>query len=105
MGAGIAQISVQSGFETVGRDVNDDLRERGRATIERYLSRGVEKGRLSAADRDAALGRLTLTTDLGELPDRDLALEPALERLQLNRELVAQLDRVPRPAVIIATHL
>ena len=47
MGAGIAQISVQSGFETVGREISAELGERGRATIERYLARGVEKGRLS----------------------------------------------------------
>src|SRR5205823_7848750 len=69
MGAGIAQVSVQSGFETVGREVNDELGERGRATIERYLTRAVEKGRLSQAERDAALGRLTLTTDLEHLAD------------------------------------
>src|SRR5258705_1293303 len=103
MGAGIAQVSVQSGFETVGREVNDDLGERGRATIERYLSRGVEKGRLSAADRDAALGRLTLTTELGELADCDLVVEAALEELELKRELFAELDRVTSPDAIPAT--
>ena len=88
MGAGIAQVSVQSGFETVGREVSDELGERGRATIERYLARGVEKGRLSEGDRDAALGRLTLTTELGELADCDLVIEAALEELELKRELV-----------------
>ena len=50
MGAGIAQVSVQSGFETVGREINEELGERGRATIERYLSRGVEKGRLGETE-------------------------------------------------------
>jgi 3-hydroxybutyryl-CoA dehydrogenase len=104
MGAGIAQVSVQSGFETVGREVNDELGERGRATIERYLSRGVEKGRLSAADRDAALGRLALTTELGELADCDLVIEAALEELELKRELFAELDRVTRPGAILATN-
>jgi 3-hydroxybutyryl-CoA dehydrogenase len=62
MGAGIAQISVQAGHETVGRELTVELGERGRGTIERYLGRGVEKGRLTAADRDAALGRFSLTT-------------------------------------------
>jgi 3-hydroxybutyryl-CoA dehydrogenase len=104
MGAGIAQVSVQSGFETVGREVNDELGERGRATIDRYLSRGVEKGRLSAEDRDAALGRLTLTTDLGELADCDLVIEAALEELELKRELFAELDRITRPDAILATN-
>jgi 3-hydroxybutyryl-CoA dehydrogenase len=104
MGAGIAQVSVQSGFETVGREVNDELGERGRATIDRYLSRGVEKGRLSAEDRDAALGRLTLTTDLGELADCDLVIEAPLEELELKRELFAELDRITRPDAILATN-
>jgi 3-hydroxybutyryl-CoA dehydrogenase len=104
MGAGIAQISVQSGFETVGREVSDELGERGRTTIERYLARGVAKGRLSEGDRDAALGRLTLTTELGELADCDLVIEAALEELELKRELFAELDRVTRPDAILATN-
>jgi len=104
MGAGIAQISVQSGFETIGREVEPQLGERGRATIERYLARGVEKGRLSGDERDAALGRLTLTTDLADLADCDLVIEAALEELELKREIFAELDRVTRPEAILATN-
>ena len=104
MGAGIAQISVQSGFETVGREVSEELAEHGRATIERYLARAVEKGRLSAADRDAAVGRLTLTTDLADLADCDLVVEAVLEELRLKRELFAELERVTRPDAILATN-
>jgi len=104
MGAGIAQVSVQSGFETVGREVNDELAERGRATIDRYLGRGVERGRLSQADRDAAIGRLTLTTDLADLADCDLVIEAVLEELDLKRELFAELDSVTRPDAILATN-
>src|SRR5207249_7707778 len=79
MGAGIAQVSVQSGFETVGREVNDELGERGKATIDRYLSRGVEKGRLTREAKDRAIGRLTLTTELADLADCDLVIEAVLE--------------------------
>ena len=104
MGAGIAQVSVQSGFDTIGREVSDELGERGRTTIERYLVRGVEKGRLSEGEKEAALGRLTLTTDLGELADCDLVIEAALEELELKRELFAELDRVSRPEAILATN-
>jgi 3-hydroxybutyryl-CoA dehydrogenase len=104
MGAGIAQISVQSGFETIGREVAPELGERGRATIERYLARGVEKGRLSGDERDAALGRLTLTTDIADLADCDLVIEAALEELELKREIFAELDRVTRPDAILATN-
>ena len=104
MGAGIAQVSVQSGFETIGREVEPELGERGRATIERYLARGVEKGRLSGDERDAALGRLTLTTDLADLADCDLVIEAALEELELKREIFAELDRVTRPDAVLATN-
>src|SRR2546422_4269567 len=104
MGAGIAQVSVQSGFETVGREVSDELAERGRSTIERYLGRGVEKGRMSEAERDAALGRLTLTTDLADLADCDLVVEAVLEKLDLKREVFTVLDRVTRPDAILATN-
>ena len=104
MGAGIAQVSVQSGFETVGREVTPELGERGRATIERYLSRGVEKGRMSEGDRDAALGRLTLTTELSDLADCDLVIEAVLEELDLKREVFAELDRVTRPEAVLATN-
>lgn len=104
MGAGIAQVSVQSGFDTIGREVSDELGERGRTIIERHLVRGVEKGRLSEGEKEAALGRLTLTTDLGELADCDLVIEAALEELELKRELFAELDRVTRPDAILATN-
>jgi 3-hydroxybutyryl-CoA dehydrogenase len=104
MGAGIAQVSVQSGFETVAREITTELGERGRATIDRYLIRGVEKGRLSDSDRDAALGRLTLTTDLADLADCDLVIEAALEELDLKREIFAELDRVTRPDAVLATN-
>ncbi len=104
MGAGIAQVSVQSGFETVGREVSDELAERGRATVERYLDRGVEKGRLSQPERDEAVGRLTLTTDLADLAGCDLVIEAVLEELDLKRELFAELDRVTGPNAILATN-
>ena len=104
MGAGIAQVSVQAGFETVGREVSTELRERGRATIERYLARGVEKGRLSEDERDAAVGRLTLTTELSELADCDLVIEAVLEELDLKREVFAELDRLAVPDTILATN-
>jgi len=104
MGAGIAQVSVQSGFETIGREIEPELGERGRATIERYLARGVEKGRLSGDEHDAALGRLTLTTDLADLADCDLVIEAALEELELKREIFAELDRVTRPDAVLATN-
>jgi 3-hydroxybutyryl-CoA dehydrogenase len=104
MGAGIAQVSVQAGFDTVGREVSDELSERGKATIDRYLTRGVEKGRLTQDDKDTAIGRLTLTTELADLANCDLVIEAVLEELPLKREVFAELDRVTRPEAILATN-
>jgi 3-hydroxybutyryl-CoA dehydrogenase len=104
MGAGIAQVSVQAGYETVGREISEELGERGRATIDRYLTRGVEKGRLTQEEKGAAIGRLTLTTELADLADCDLVIEAVLEELPLKREVFAELDRVTRPDAVLATN-
>ncbi len=104
MGAGIAQISVTAGHETIGREVTMELAERGRATIERYLGRAVEKERMTADERDAALGRLTLTTEVGDLADCDLVIEAIVEELEPKRELFAELDRITRPDAVLATN-
>jgi 3-hydroxybutyryl-CoA dehydrogenase len=104
MGAGIAQVSVQSGHETVGREVSDELNERARATIDRYLSRAVEKERMSQTDKDAALGRLSLTTSLEDLADCDLVVEAIVEALDAKRELFADLERICRPDSVLATN-
>jgi 3-hydroxybutyryl-CoA dehydrogenase len=104
MGAGIAQVSVQSGHETVGREVSDELNERARATIDRYLGRAVEKGRMSEADKDAALGRLTLTTELDDLADCDLVIEAIVEELEPKRRLFTELEGICRPDTILATN-
>jgi 3-hydroxybutyryl-CoA dehydrogenase len=104
MGAGIAQVSVQSGHDTVGREISDELNERARATIDRYLTRAVEKGRMSQVDKDAALGRLSLTTSLDELAGCDLVIEAIVEELEPKRELFAELERICRPETILATN-
>jgi 3-hydroxybutyryl-CoA dehydrogenase len=104
MGAGIAQISVTAGHETVGREVTSELGERGRATIDRYLTRGVEKQRLTQGERDAALARLTLTTQVDDLADCDLVIEAIVEELEPKRELFAELDRLTRPDAVLATN-
>jgi 3-hydroxybutyryl-CoA dehydrogenase len=104
MGAGIAQVSIQAGFETIGREVSEELGARGRSTIGHYLGRAAEKGRMSAEERDAALARLTLTEELAELADCDLVIEAVLEELPLKRDVFAELDRVTRPEAVLATN-
>jgi 3-hydroxybutyryl-CoA dehydrogenase len=104
MGSGIAQVSVTAGHETIGREISNELGQRGRATIERYLNRAVEKGRMTQEERDAALERLTLTTELADLAHCDLVIEAALEELDLKREVFAELDRICRPDAVLATN-
>src|SRR6266498_5004137 len=104
MGAGIAQVCVQAGFETVGREVSDELAERGRSTIDHYLSRGVEKGRMTGEEKDAALGRLALTTDLGALAGCDLVIEAVIEDLPTKQTLLSELEGVVGENAILATN-
>jgi 3-hydroxybutyryl-CoA dehydrogenase len=103
MGAGIAQVCVQAGVETVGRDVTEELGERARERIAHYLGRGVEKGRLTVDERDAALGRLTTTTELADLAGCDLVIEAVVEELDAKREIFAELDRL-LPSAVLATN-
>jgi 3-hydroxybutyryl-CoA dehydrogenase len=104
MGAGIAQVSAQGGFETIGREVSEELCERARGTIEHYVGRAVEKGKATAEERDAALGRLTYTTDLADLADCDLVIEAIVEELEPKREVFAELDRLVSPDAILASN-
>jgi len=103
MGAGIAQVCIQAGVETVGREVTDDLGERARERIAHYLGRGVEKGRLTAEERDAALARLTTTTELSDLAGCDLVIEAVVEELDAKRAIFAELDRL-LPSAVLATN-
>jgi 3-hydroxybutyryl-CoA dehydrogenase len=104
MGAGIAQVCVQAGVETVGREVSEELGERARAQVEHYLGRGVDKGRLSGDEKEDALARLTTTTDLGELGDCDLVIEAIVEDLDAKRALFQELDRVVGTDAVLATN-
>jgi 3-hydroxybutyryl-CoA dehydrogenase len=104
MGAGIAQVCVQAGFHTVGREVNDELAERGRATVDHYLSRGVEKGRTTQEQKDETLARLTLATDLGALAGCDLVIEAVIEDVATKTAVFKELDALLGLDAIIATN-
>jgi 3-hydroxybutyryl-CoA dehydrogenase len=104
MGAGIAQIALLAGSEVVGREVSEELNERARGRIEHFLGRAVEKGKLDAGERDAALARLRTTTEVEDLAECDLVIEAIVEELDAKRELFAELDRVCAPDAILATN-
>jgi 3-hydroxybutyryl-CoA dehydrogenase len=104
MGAGIAQLCVEAGVETVGREVTGELGERARERIAHFLTRKVEKGQLAADDRDAAVERLSLTTDVADLASCDLVIEAIVEELDAKRELFSELDRLLAPEAVLATN-
>ena len=90
MGAGIAQLCIEAGVETVGREVSAELGERSRDRIAHFLTRKVEKGQLEQDARDVAVGRLSLTTDLADFADCDLVIEAIVEELAPKQELFAR---------------
>jgi 3-hydroxybutyryl-CoA dehydrogenase len=100
MGAGIAQLAVEAGLETVGREVTDELGERARERITHFLGRKVEKGQLESFD----VGLLTLTTEVSDLAGCDVVIEAIVEELDAKRGLFAELDRVCRPEAVLATN-
>src|ERR671915_1559404 len=104
MGAGIAQVALQAGQQVVGREVSDELGEQARAKIDHFLTRAVEKDRMTAEDKHAAMGRFTTTTELDALADSDLVIEAIVEELEPKRELFAELDRICGPEAILATN-
>jgi 3-hydroxybutyryl-CoA dehydrogenase len=104
MGAGIAQVCIQAGVDTVGREVSAELGEAARAKIDHFLGRAVEKGRISQGDKEAALDRLTLTTELADFADCDLVVEAAFEDLAVKHELFRELSRIVREDAILATN-
>jgi 3-hydroxybutyryl-CoA dehydrogenase len=104
MGAGIAQVASQAGHEVFMRDIEGRFIDRGMATITRVLDRAVEKGKIDAAARDAVLGRIHPTLDLGPAAGTDLVIEAAIENLELKRGLFKELDALCPPAVIFASN-
>jgi 3-hydroxybutyryl-CoA dehydrogenase len=104
MGAGIAQLCVEAGVETVGREITLELGEQAHGRIGHFLTRKVEKGQLAQDARDAALGLLSLTTELDELAACDLVIEAIVEELEPKRRLFADLDRLCRPDAVLATN-
>jgi 3-hydroxybutyryl-CoA dehydrogenase len=104
MGSGIAQVAAAAGYETVVRDVSKELLDRGRAGIEKSLAKFVEKGKLQAADRDAALKRLSFTTAVADLKGVDVVIEAITEDLSLKNALFKELDGLCGPATIFASN-
>jgi len=104
MGHGIAQVAAGSGFDVVLVDVSKEALEKGLAKIAKGLGKLVEKEKISAADRDAALGRITTASTLDAVEGRPLVVEAVVERLEVKQKVLAELDRVLPEDAILATN-
>ena len=104
MGNGIAHVFAQSGVPVTMIDVSEDALRRGRETIEKNMDRQVKKNSLSAEDRQAALGRIATSTDLGAVGNATVVVEAATENTDLKFRIFADLDRIAPPDAILASN-
>jgi len=104
MGSGIAQVFAQAGFQVLVQDLAQPALDRGRAAIEKSLAKFVEKGKLDAGARDAAVGRLAFTTSLDGFAEADYVVEAAFEDRDTKRALFATLDGLARPGVMLTSN-
>lgn len=105
MGSGIAEVCARAGLDVMVREVTPDAAEVGRARIVKSLDRGLSSGKLTEAERDAAVANLTVTTDLADLADRQLVVEAVVEDETLKTEVFRTLDQVVTdPSAILASN-
>jgi 3-hydroxybutyryl-CoA dehydrogenase len=104
MGNGIAQVFAQHGHAVTLRDLDAAILERARGTIAKSLAKLHEKGKLTADERDAALGRIQATTDLGAAAECDLAVEAVVENLSVKSAIFKELDGLTGPEAILASN-
>jgi len=104
MGSGIAQVSAAAGFPTTVREVSDALGLKARQSIEKYLAKGIERGKVTESERDKTLGNLRFVTDLKELAEADLFIEAVVEDLAVKNDLWSQLNQIAHPDAIFASN-
>ena len=104
MGNGIAHTAAASGFDVSLVDVTDAILERAISTITANLQRGVDKGKMTAEERDAIVGRIRPVTDMQQVAGADIVIEAIIEKLEAKTELFAKLDQITRPECILASN-
>ncbi|MGD9214783.1 MAG: 3-hydroxybutyryl-CoA dehydrogenase [Desulfobacteraceae bacterium] len=104
MGAGIVQVAAMSGLNVIMNDIQDEFVQRGMATIERFLSKSVDKGKLSREDKEATLARIKTSTDLNDMAQADFVVEAASENETIKFNIFETLDKVCKPGVILSTN-
>ncbi|PWI44141.1 3-hydroxyacyl-CoA dehydrogenase family protein [Streptomyces sp. ICBB 8177] len=104
MGSGIAQVSAQAGYDVILRDVTDEALARGKGGIAASYEKFVAKGKLTAEQAEAALGRITTTTDLDAVADADIVVEAVFEKIEVKQEIFRALDKLVRDDAVLASN-
>src|SRR5215212_3715611 len=104
MGNGIAHTAAATGFDVNLIDVSDEILQRAVSTITSNLQRGVDKGKMTAEERDATLARIRAASDLGAAAESDLVVEAIIENLEAKTQLFARLDAITKPECILASN-
>ncbi len=104
MGGGIAQVCAQAGYDVLLNDIKEESFDKGLAVITKNLSRNVEKGRMTEAEKEAVLGRLTKSLDLQDAKDVDIVIEAAVENMDVKRSIFTQLDEIAPAHTILASN-
>jgi 3-hydroxybutyryl-CoA dehydrogenase len=104
MGAGIVEVCARAGYDIVVREINDDLLKKGLDRVAASIGRAVERGKVAAADAEAARARIRGTTRLEELGDADLVIEAVVENMDLKKQVFRELDAIARPGVVFASN-
>lgn len=104
MGAGIAQVAATKGFNVILSDIKDEYLERGMKGIKKNLQKNVEKGKMSDEERNDAINRIKLTTDMNDFKDADIVIEAASEDLAIKGQIFKKLDEACKPECILASN-
>ncbi len=104
MGNGIAQVASMSGLNVIMNDIKDEFVQRGIDNITKLLTKAVDKGKLSAEEKDATLGRIRTSTDIEDMAEADFVVEAAVEREDLKFKIFRDLDGICKPDVILSTN-
>jgi len=104
MGHGIAQVAAQAGFEVILRDIKDEFVQKGISRIDKFLSKSIEKGKLTEDEKKKIMGRIKGTTKLEDLKDVDLVIEAIFENVKVKKELFQNLDKVCKKDCVLASN-
>ena len=104
MGSGICQVAAQAGFDVVVCDVDEKFIQKGLGSIDKFLAKTVEKGKMTADQKTAVMGRIKGTTKMEDLKDVDFVIEAALETMEVKKDIFARLDKITRPDVVLGTN-